>query len=57
MSHGRINCHDICTFFQVIKDFYLLGRGELYQAFIDLAQHMLKMPPTAVTEHGKCSLC
>uniref|UniRef100_A0AAQ5XUB7 Gamma-tubulin complex component n=1 Tax=Amphiprion ocellaris TaxID=80972 RepID=A0AAQ5XUB7_AMPOC len=31
--------------------FYLLGRGELYQVFIDLAQQMLKTPPTAVTEH------
>lgn len=31
----------------------MLGRGELYQVFIDLAQHMLKTPPTAVTEHGK----
>lgn len=40
-------------FFQIIKDFYLLGRGELYQVFIDLAQHMLKTPPTAVTEHGQ----
>jgi len=38
--------------FQIIKDFYLLGRGELYQVFIDLAQHMLKTPPSAVTEHG-----
>ncbi|XP_077420800.1 gamma-tubulin complex component 4 [Vanacampus margaritifer] len=36
---------------KIIKDFYLLGRGELYQVFIDLAQHMLKTPPTAVTEH------
>lgn len=39
-------------FIKIIKDFYLLGRGELYQAFIDLAQHMLKTPPSAVTEHG-----
>lgn len=39
--------------FQIVKDFYLLGRGELYQVFIDLAQQMLKAPPTAVTEHGK----
>lgn len=30
----------------------MLGRGELYQVFIDLAQHMLKTPPSAVTEHG-----
>ncbi len=48
------NSIDVCVFFQIIKDFYLLGRGELYQVFIDLAQHMLKTPPTAVTEHGKC---
>lgn len=41
---------------QIIKDFYLLGRGELFQAFIDTAQHMLKTPPTAVTEHGECDL-
>lgn len=41
---------------QIIKDFYLLGRGELFQAFIDTAQHMLKTPPTAVTEHGECCL-
>lgn len=52
----RINCYfEFFIFFQIIKDFYLLGRGELYQAFIDLAQHMLKTPPTAVTEHGTCS--
>uniref|UniRef100_A0A665VWU3 Gamma-tubulin complex component n=1 Tax=Echeneis naucrates TaxID=173247 RepID=A0A665VWU3_ECHNA len=42
---------DFFVFLQIIKDFYLLGRGELYQVFIDLAQHMLKTPPTAVTEH------
>ncbi|XP_073851774.1 gamma-tubulin complex component 4 isoform X10 [Macaca fascicularis] len=39
------------TVAEIIKDFYLLGRGELFQAFIDTAQHMLKTPPTAVTEH------
>ncbi|XP_064840547.1 gamma-tubulin complex component 4-like [Oncorhynchus masou masou] len=39
------------TVAEIIKDFYLLGRGELYQVFIDHAQHMLKTPPTAVTEH------
>uniref|UniRef100_A0A8D3CTM9 Gamma-tubulin complex component n=1 Tax=Scophthalmus maximus TaxID=52904 RepID=A0A8D3CTM9_SCOMX len=42
---------DLLEQLKIIKDFYLLGRGELYQVFIDLAQHMLKMPPTAVTEH------
>ncbi|KAK7879108.1 hypothetical protein WMY93_034110 [Mugilogobius chulae] len=33
------------------KGFLSSGSGELYQVFIDLAQHMLKTPPTAVTEH------
>ena len=46
----KIETSLICV--QIIKDFYLLGRGELYQVFIDHAQHMLKTPPTAVTEHG-----
>ncbi|CAL8404727.1 unnamed protein product [Boreogadus saida] len=42
---------DLLGQLKIIKDFYLLGRGELYQVFIDHAQHMLKTPPTAVTEH------
>ncbi|XP_072480962.1 gamma-tubulin complex component 4-like isoform X5 [Notamacropus eugenii] len=42
---------DLLGQLKIIKDFYLLGRGELFQAFIDTAQHMLKTPPTAVTEH------
>ncbi|XP_061594576.1 gamma-tubulin complex component 4 [Cololabis saira] len=42
---------DLLEQLKIVKDFYLLGRGELYQVFIDLAQHMLKAPPTAVTEH------
>ncbi|KAM3925552.1 gamma-tubulin complex component 4 [Leptodactylus fuscus] len=42
---------DLIGQLKIIKDFYLLGRGELFQAFIDIAQHMLKTPPTAVTEH------
>uniref|UniRef100_A0A8C4KM84 Gamma-tubulin complex component n=1 Tax=Dromaius novaehollandiae TaxID=8790 RepID=A0A8C4KM84_DRONO len=46
---------DLLGQLKIIKDFYLLGRGELFQAFIDTAQHMLKTPPTAVTEHGECS--
>lgn len=46
-------CVRLCSL-QIIKDFYLLGRGELYQVFIDLAQQMLKTLPTAVTEHGQC---
>ncbi|KAJ6662775.1 hypothetical protein lerEdw1_010979 [Lerista edwardsae] len=42
---------DLIGQLKIIKDFYLLGRGELFQAFIDVAQQMLKTPPTAVTEH------
>ncbi|KAE8618021.1 hypothetical protein XENTR_v10009254 [Xenopus tropicalis] len=42
---------DLLGQLKIIKDFYLLGRGELFQAFIDIAQNMLKTPPTAVTEH------
>lgn len=42
---------DLLGQLKIIKDFYLLGRGELYQVFIDHAQLMLKTPPTAVTEH------
>ncbi|XP_071096786.1 gamma-tubulin complex component 4-like [Haliotis cracherodii] len=36
---------------RIMKDFYLLGRGELYLAFIDQAQLLLKAPPTGTTEH------
>lgn len=54
INQREMNRADVCFLCsQIIKDFYLLGRGELYQVFIDLAQHMLKTPPTAVTEHGK----
>ena len=35
----------------MLKDFYLLGRGELFLAFIEEADSILKCPPTAVTEH------
>ncbi|XP_015265883.1 PREDICTED: gamma-tubulin complex component 4 [Gekko japonicus] len=42
---------DLIGQLKIIKDFYLLGRGELFQAFIDTAQQMLKTPPSAVTEH------
>ena len=30
-----------------MKDFFLLGRGELYLTFIDLAQHFMAIPPSA----------
>ncbi|XP_078456419.1 gamma-tubulin complex component 4 isoform X1 [Lampetra planeri] len=42
---------DLLGQLKTIKDFYLLGRGELFQAFIDSTQTLLKAPPTAVTEH------
>ncbi|MGH0176279.1 UNVERIFIED_CONTAM: hypothetical protein FKN15_010576 [Acipenser sinensis] len=42
---------DLLGQLKIVKDFFLLGRGELFQVFIDQAQHMLKTPPTAVTEH------
>ena len=40
--------HDV----QVMKDFFLLARGELFLAFIDLAHHFMAAPPTATTQHG-----
>uniref|UniRef100_A0A4W3HPF0 Gamma-tubulin complex component n=1 Tax=Callorhinchus milii TaxID=7868 RepID=A0A4W3HPF0_CALMI len=46
-----VNEADLLGQLKIIKDFYLLGRGELFQAFLDSAQHLLKTPPTAVTEH------
>ncbi|KAK3609174.1 hypothetical protein CHS0354_013711 [Potamilus streckersoni] len=36
---------------KIIKDFFLLGRGELYLAFIDQAQNLLRIQPTGTTEH------
>ena len=44
---------DLLSHLRIIKDFYLLGRGELYLAFIDQSQHLLRVPATANTEHGK----
>ncbi|CAB1339114.1 unnamed protein product [Coregonus sp. 'balchen'] len=35
----------------MVEESDLLGQLKLYQVFIDHAQHMLKTPPTAVTEH------
>ncbi|CAH1254941.1 TUBGCP4 [Branchiostoma lanceolatum] len=42
---------DLFGHLKLMKDFYLLGRGELYLAFIDCAQSILRGPPTSVTEH------
>lgn len=38
---------------RIIKDFFLLGRGELFLAFIDQTQGLLRGPPVNTTEHGK----
>ena len=49
--HGDI----ILTRPQVIKDFFLLGRGELFLTFFDLAHSFMKSPPTITTSHGQCT--
>ena len=38
---------------RTMKDFYLLGRGELFLAFIDQAQPLLRVVPVATTQHGE----
>ena len=47
---------DLTGQLRVMKDFFLLGRGELCLAFIDQAQHLLKGPPAPSTEHGQWHL-
>uniref|UniRef100_UPI00358F5972 gamma-tubulin complex component 4 n=1 Tax=Myxine glutinosa TaxID=7769 RepID=UPI00358F5972 len=42
---------DLLGQLKLMKDFFLLGRGELFQAFIDTTQQLLKHQPTAVTAH------
>ncbi|KAK6179894.1 hypothetical protein SNE40_012146 [Patella caerulea] len=42
---------DLRNQLKIIKDFFLLGRGELYLAFIDQAQHLLSGPATSTTQH------
>ncbi|XP_071965450.1 gamma-tubulin complex component 4-like isoform X2 [Antedon mediterranea] len=42
---------DLIGQLNTIKDFYLLGRGELFLVFIDMSQNLLKAPPTPTTEH------
>jgi hypothetical protein len=37
---------------RILKDFFLMGRGELYLTFIDKAQDVLRAPPTITTQHG-----
>lgn len=37
----------------IIRSFFLLGRGELFQTFIEEVDTYLQVPPTAATEYGK----
>lgn len=36
---------------KILKDFFLLGRGELFSAFIEHARDLLKLPPSDNTSH------
>lgn len=36
---------------KILKDFFLLGRGELFSAFIEHARDLLKLPPSNNTSH------
>lgn len=38
---------------QMLKEFFLLGRGEVFSAFIEYAMSLLKVPPMGNTSHGK----
>jgi len=42
---------------QTLKDFFLLGRGELFQIFVEMVQTLLREPVTATTEHGNNIVC
>ncbi|XP_014671530.1 PREDICTED: gamma-tubulin complex component 4-like [Priapulus caudatus] len=42
---------DLLTHIQLVKNMYLMGRGELFHAFIDTADNLLRAPPSHTTEH------
>ena len=44
---------DLIGQLSTLKDYFLLGRGELFLAFIDQSQTLLNTPPMKHTEHGK----
>ena len=46
VEEGKLISH-----LNILKDFLLLGRGELFLVFIDEANSILKTPPSRVTEH------
>ena len=42
--------------FQLLKEMYLLGRGELYLTLIDHLHITMKGPPTTAMTHGKSTV-
>ena len=44
---------DFLSQLRTMKEFFLLGRGELFLAFIDKANSMLCVPPSSTTKHGR----
>ena len=42
---------DLKAEMETIRNFFLLGRGELYVTFIEEADRFLKIQPTAATQH------
>ena len=38
---------------QLLKDFYLLGRGEIFRFLIEKSKDLLKTPPNANTSHSE----
>ena len=40
---------------QLLKEFFLLGRGELFLTFVDTANSFMVHPPTTASEHGENS--
>jgi len=42
--------------FQLLKEMYLLGRGELYLTLIDHLHITMKGPPTTAMTYGKSTL-
>ncbi|XP_065836885.1 gamma-tubulin complex component 4-like [Oscarella lobularis] len=36
---------------KLMKDFFLLGRGELFQTFIEMGNDLMKIPPSKTTEN------
>jgi len=43
---------DFVSHLRTMKEFFLLGRGELFLAFIDTANSMLCVPPSHATHRG-----